>query len=75
MLGVTDIVFLASIMPKMLEIFLFHVPEIYFDFFLLRMWLIHTFQGIESGILLAMALDHYVVICSPLRHVVILPLF
>ena len=39
------------------------------------MWLIHTFQGIESGILLAMALDHYVVICYPLRHAAILPLF
>ena len=32
---------------------------------------LHTFQGIASGILLAMALDHYVVICYPLRHAAI----
>ncbi|KAI5228261.1 Olfactory Receptor 52A5 [Manis pentadactyla] len=32
------------------------------------MWLIHTFQSTESGILLAMALDRYVAICDPLRH-------
>ena len=71
MLGVTDIALSTSIVPKMLGIFWFHIPEIYFDSCLLQMWLIHTFQGIESDILLAMALDHYVVICYPLRHAAI----
>ena len=55
--------------------FWFHVPEIYFDSCLLQMWLSHTFQGMESDILLALALDHYVVICYPLRHAAILPTF
>ncbi|XP_045638834.1 olfactory receptor 52A1-like [Ursus americanus] len=68
MLGVTDIALATTIMPKMLGIFWFHVPEIYFDSCLLQMWLIHTFQCIESGILLSMALDRYVAIHYPLRH-------
>ncbi|XP_003421534.1 olfactory receptor 52A1 [Loxodonta africana] len=71
MLGATDIALATSIVPKMLGIFWFHMPDIYFDFCLLQMWLTHTFQGIESGILLAMALDRYVAICYPLRHAAI----
>ena len=71
MLGVTDIALLTSVVPKMLGIFWFHVTEIYFNSCLLQMWLIHTFQGIESGILLAMALDRYVAVCYPLRHAAI----
>ena len=71
MLGVTDIALSTSIVPKMLGIFWFHVTEIYFDCCLLQMWLIHTLQCTESGILLAMALDRYVAICYPLRHVAI----
>ena len=35
------------------------------------MWLIHTCQGIELGVLLAMALGHYVAICYSLRHATI----
>ncbi|KAB0371086.1 olfactory receptor 52A1-like [Muntiacus reevesi] len=71
MLGVTDIALSTSIVPKMLTIFWFHTPEIYFDSCLLQMWLIHTFEGLESGFLLAMALDRYVAICYPLRHAAI----
>ncbi|KAF0879187.1 O52A1 protein, partial [Crocuta crocuta] len=71
MLGATDIVLGTSIVPKMLGIFWFHVPEIYFDSCLLQMGFIHTFQCIESDILLAMALDRYVAICYPLRHAAI----
>ncbi|XP_075404674.1 olfactory receptor 52A1-like [Tenrec ecaudatus] len=71
MLGATDIALSTSFVPKMLGIFWFHLPDIYFDACLLQMWLIHTFQGIESGVLLAMALDRYVAICHPLRHATI----
>ncbi|ELW63697.1 olfactory receptor 52A1 [Tupaia chinensis] len=71
MLAATDIALASSIMPKMLGIFWFHAPEIYFDSCLLQMFFIHTFQCTESGILLAMALDRYVAICYPLRHATI----
>ncbi|XP_004642054.1 olfactory receptor 52A1 [Octodon degus] len=71
MLGATDIALATSIMPKMLGIFWFHSPYIAFDGCLFQMWLIHTFQCTESGILLAMALDRYVAICYPLRHATI----
>ncbi|KAF5918670.1 hypothetical protein HPG69_005705 [Diceros bicornis minor] len=66
--AVRDIALSPSIMPKMLGIFWFHMPGIYFDSCLLQMWFIHKFQCMESGILLSMALDHYVAICHPLRH-------
>ena len=71
MLGVTDIALSTCILPKLLGIFWFQSAEIYFDACLFQMWLIHTFQCIESGILLAMALDCYMAICDPLRHAII----
>ncbi|XP_062950992.1 olfactory receptor 52A5-like [Cynocephalus volans] len=71
MLAATDIALSTCILPKMLGIFWFHLPQISFDTCLLQMGLIHTFQAMESGILLAMALDRYVAICDPLRHATI----
>uniref|UniRef100_A0A7N5JWQ6 Olfactory receptor 52A5 n=1 Tax=Ailuropoda melanoleuca TaxID=9646 RepID=A0A7N5JWQ6_AILME len=62
MLGATDIALSTCILPKMLGIFWFHLPEISFAACLLQMWLIHSLQATESGILLAMALDRYVAI-------------
>ncbi|KAF5918675.1 hypothetical protein HPG69_005710 [Diceros bicornis minor] len=68
MLEATDIALSTCILPKMLGVFWFHLPEISFEACLLQMWLIHSFQATESGVLLAMALDRYVAICDPLRH-------
>ncbi|XP_050812634.1 olfactory receptor 52M1-like [Gopherus flavomarginatus] len=68
MLAITDLVFYTSILPKILAIFCFNYKEISFSACLTQMYFIHCSYVMESGILLAMALDRYVAICNPLRH-------
>ncbi|EMP26220.1 Putative olfactory receptor 52P1 [Chelonia mydas] len=72
MLAVTDLVLSTSTMPKVLNIFWFNSTEIDFSACLTQMYSIHCFSAMESGILVALALDRYVAICHPLRHSTIL---
>ncbi|KAM7181012.1 olfactory receptor 51E1-like [Macrochelys suwanniensis] len=72
MLAINDLVVCTSILPKMLSIFWFNSREIDFNACLTQMYFILIFSVMESGILLAMALDRYVAICHPLRHSTIL---
>lgn len=67
-LAATDIGLCVAIALKMLAIFWFGFYSTAFDACLAQLFFIHALQGMESGILLAMAFDRYVAICDPLRH-------
>ncbi|KFU83446.1 Olfactory receptor 52R1, partial [Chaetura pelagica] len=73
MLACTDLVLSTSVLPKMLGIFWLGSREIGFVSCLAQLFVIHTFSTVESGVLMAMALDRYVAVCRPLRHRSLLP--
>ncbi|NXX99280.1 O52M1 protein, partial [Centropus bengalensis] len=73
MLAAVDLVMSTSITPKMLNIFWFHSTSISPAACLTQMYFVHACSAVESGVLVAMALDRYVAVCNPLRYPSLLP--
>ncbi|XP_032661606.1 olfactory receptor 52L1-like [Chelonoidis abingdonii] len=59
-------------LPKMLSVFWLGERAIKFHACFTQKFFVHASSLVESGILVAMALDHYVTICNPLWHADIL---
>ncbi|XP_044880027.1 olfactory receptor 51G2-like [Mauremys mutica] len=74
MLAITDLGLSIATMPTILGIFLFNSREISLNACFAQLFFIHLLQCIESSVLLLMAFDRFVAICSPLRYASILTL-
>ncbi|XP_003423191.1 olfactory receptor 52N2-like [Loxodonta africana] len=72
LLSFTDVIGCTSFVPNMLCTFWFSLKEIDFNACLVQIFFIHMLTGMESGVLMLMALDGYVAICYPLRYSTIL---
>nr|XP_005315289.1 olfactory receptor 52K1-like [Chrysemys picta bellii] len=57
-----------AIMPQMLLAFLFHSGRVSLPGCLAQMFFIYLMIGMDSSVLLMMALDRYVAICKPLHY-------
>lgn len=71
-LSAIDLALSTSPVPRMLGIFWFDAHKIGFGACVVQMFLIHTFTGMESTVLLATVFDGYVAICTPLHYTSIL---
>ncbi|XP_037695601.1 olfactory receptor 52H1-like [Choloepus didactylus] len=72
MLAMADLILSTAGVPKTLSIFWLEDREITFAGCLTQMFFHHSTFALDSAILMSMAFDRYVAICSPLRYTTIL---
>ncbi|XP_039374284.1 putative olfactory receptor 52P1 [Mauremys reevesii] len=72
MLALTDISTSTSVIPKALCIFWFNLKGITVGGCLTQMFFLHAVSVMHSAVLVTMAFDRYIAICSPLRYATIL---
>ncbi|XP_008828836.1 putative olfactory receptor 52P1 [Nannospalax galili] len=72
MLAMNDMCLASSTAPKMLDILWFDAHWIEFGACLTQLFFIHTLCIMESALLVTMAYDRYVAICTPLHYATIL---
>ncbi|ELK09392.1 olfactory receptor 52H1 [Pteropus alecto] len=72
MLAITDLILSTTCVPKTLTIFWLGPQKISFPGCLTQLFFLHYSFVLDSAILLTMAFDRYVAICSPLRYTTIL---
>ncbi|NXH96590.1 O51G2 protein, partial [Pachycephala philippinensis] len=68
MLALADLGLALCTLPTVLAVFCAPAAPLPFRACLAQMYFIHTFSAIESGVLVAMALDRFVAVCHPLRY-------
>lgn len=72
MLAITDILLSTPTVPKALAIFWLQAHNIAFDACVTQVFFVHTMFVGESAILLAMAFDRFMAICTPPRYTTVL---
>ena len=71
-LSFSDFCFSSVTMPKLLQDMQSHVPSISYAGCLTQMYFFLFFADLESFLLVAMAYDRYVAICSPLHYTTVM---
>lgn len=72
MLSATDLSLSLCTLSTTLGVFWFEAQEINLNACVAQMFFLHGFTFMESGVLLAMAFDHFVAICDARRYTTIL---
>ncbi|KAG8536894.1 hypothetical protein GDO81_025482 [Engystomops pustulosus] len=72
MLAFTDFGVSLTTLPTVLGIFCFNYNQIPFDTCFTQMYFLHALAAMESGVLVAMAIDRLIAIWNPLRYASIL---